>query len=282
MTTDEAFVDQVAMEEDTPVLFDGDTGQLPLVTRRALALLLRSRYVAAADHPAEWRAILSDQDVLESRLHDMFLQLVVDRDDEIAYKTQVRSDGLQIPVLLKEEPYRRVETLMMVFLRGAYRQQRNAGERAAYVDAEDLVEYALSFLAHGETNLAARRKEAENALTTLVRERVLVEESEGRFRVLPIIEVLLPVDRLQELTRWLREGGVASSEEAEDVVPDAPEPDAPELDAPESDAPESDAPELDAPEPEGAAAPVVVPTLADAAREPDDDSADDDSEETPA
>lgn len=273
MTTDEAFVDQVAMEEDTPVLFDGDTGQLPLVTRRALALLLRSRYVAAADHPAEWRAILSDQDVLEARLHDMFLQLVVDRDDEIAYKTQVRSDGLQIPVLLKEEPYRRVETLMMVFLRGAYRQQRNAGERAAYVDAEDLVEYALSFLAHGETNLAARRKEAENALTTLVRERVLVEETEGRFRVLPIIEVLLPVDRLQELTRWLREGGVASSaEETEDVV----------LDAPELDAPELDASELDAPEPEGAAAPVDVPTLADAAREPDDDSADDDSEETPA
>ncbi len=276
MTTDEAFVDQVAMEEDTPVLFDGDTGQLPLVTRRALALLLRSRYVAAADHPAEWRAILSDQDVLESRLHDMFLQLVVDRDDEIAYKTQVRSDGLQIPVLLKEEPYRRVETLMMVFLRGAYRQQRNAGERAAYVDAEDLVEYALSFLAHGETNLAARRKEAENALTTLVRERVLVEETEGRFRVLPIIEVLLPVDRLQELTRWLREGGVASSaEETEDVVPDAPE----------LDTAEPDATEPDVAVPEGAAdaaAPADVPTLADAAREPDDDSADDDSEETPA
>lgn len=230
MTTDEGFVEQVAMEEDTPVLFDGDTGQLPLVTRRALALLLRSRYVAAADHPAEWRAILADQDVLESRLHDMFLNLVVDRDDEIAYKTQVRSDGLAIPVLLKDEPYRRVETLMMVFLRGAYRQQRNAGERAAYVDAEDLIEYALSFLAHGETNLAARRKEAENALVTLVRERVLVEETEGRYRVLPIIEVLLPVDRIQELTRWLRAGGVPDDGTAgvvveDDDVPDDAEPD---------------------------------------------------------
>lgn len=253
MTTDEAFVDQVAMEEDTPVLFDGDTGQLPLVTRRALALLLRSRYVAEADHPAEWRAILADQDVLESRLHDMFLQLVVDRDDEIAYKTQIRPDGLQIPVLLKEEPYRRVETLMMVFLRGAYRQQRNAGERAAYVDAEDLVEYALSFLAHGETNLAARRKEAENALATLVRERVIVEETEGRYRVLPIIEVLLPVDRLQELTRWLREGGVA---------------------APAANGADDAAPEEVVDASDGA----VAPTLADAAREPDDDTADDDTD----
>ena len=99
-----------------------------------------------------------------------------------------------------------------------------------------------------------------------MRERVLVEETEGRFRVLPIIEVLLPVDRLQELTRWLREGGVASSaEETEDVVPDAPEPD---VAVPEGAA--------------DAAAPADVPTLADAAREPDDDSADDDSEETPA
>ncbi|MGP7961273.1 DUF4194 domain-containing protein [Sanguibacter sp. A247] len=221
MTSDEGFVDQVAMEEDAPVLFDGDTGQLPLMTRRALALVLRSRYVAAADHPGEWRAILSDQDVLESRLHDLFLQLVVNRDDEIAYKTQVRTDGLSIPVLLKEEPYRRVETLMMVFLRGAYRQQRNAGERAAYVDADDLIEYALSFLAHGETNLAARRKEAENALATLVRERVLVEESEGRFRVLPIIEVLLPVDRIKELTRWLRAGGTEARGEGAGAADDA-------------------------------------------------------------
>lgn len=199
-----AFVDQVAMEEDTAVLFDGDKGQLPYEARRAFALLLRSRYLSAADNPGEWRALLAHQDVLESRCHDLFLQLVVDRDYELAYKTQVREDGLAVPILLKDEPYKRVETLMMVHLRNAFRQQQGAGERVAFIDAEELVEYALSYLAQDETNLAARRREADNAIATLVREHVLDEVGEGRYRILPVIEVLLPVDRLHELARWLR------------------------------------------------------------------------------
>ena len=212
-----AFVDTVAMEEDSAVLFDGDKGQLPYEARRAFALLLRSRYLSAADNPGEWRALLAHQDVLESRCHDLFLQLVVDRDYELAYKTQVREDGLAVPILLKDEPYKRVETLMMVHLRNAFRQQQGAGERVAFIDAEELVEYALSYLARDETNLAARRREADNAIATLVREHVLDEVGEGRYRILPVIEVLLPVDRLHELARWLRNPGGADADGTADA-----------------------------------------------------------------
>lgn len=218
-----AFVDPVAMEDDTAVLFDGDKGQLPYEARRVLALLLRSRYLSAADNPGEWRALLAHQDVIESRCHDLFLQLVVDRDYELAYKTQVREDGLAVPILLKDEPYKRVETLMMVQLRNAFRQQQGAGERVAFIDAEELVEYVMSYLAQDETNLAARRREADNAIATLVREHVLDEVGEGRFRILPVIEVLLPVDRLHELARWLRAPAGAPVPDA--AVPDVVAPD---------------------------------------------------------
>jgi len=204
-----SFVEQRPMEADEPVLFAGDTGTLPYEARRAFALLLQRRYVASADHPAEWKALLAHQQVLESRCHDMFVELVVDRDYEIAYKRQVREEGLAIPVLLKDEPYRRVETLLMLFVRNRFRQERGAGQTAAFVDTEELVDYALGFLAHDETNLAARRREIDNAIATLVRERVLDEVAAGRFKVLPVVEILLPVDRLRELTRWLRSGRAA-------------------------------------------------------------------------
>jgi hypothetical protein len=206
-TASGTFVEPRPMEDDDPGLFAGDTGTLPFEARRVLALLLQRRYLAAADHPAEWTALLAHQQLLESRCHDMFVELVVDRDYEIAYKRQVREEGLSIPVLLKDEPYKRVETLLMLFVRNRFRQERGAGQAAAFVDAEELVDYALGFLAHDETNLAARRREIDNAVATLAREHVIDEVASGRYRILPVVEILLPVDRLRALTAWLRSGG---------------------------------------------------------------------------
>jgi hypothetical protein len=207
-----AFVAEPAIVDDDAALFAGDTGVLPYEARRALALVLQRRYLSAAGHPAEWKALLAHQNVLSSRCHDLFVELVVDRDYEIAYKRQVREAGLSIPVLLKDEPYKRVETLLMLFARNRFRQEQGAGERAAHVDAEELVDYAAGFLAADETNLAARRREVDNAIATLVREHVLDEVAEGRYRVQPVVEILLPVERLRELTAWLRGGAVVEPE----------------------------------------------------------------------
>ncbi|PFG43661.1 uncharacterized protein DUF4194 [Isoptericola jiangsuensis] len=212
----DGFVAARPMEDDVEALFAGDTGVLPFPARRALALVLQRRYVSAAAHPAEWKALLAHQNVLASRCHDLFVELVVDRDYEIAYKRQVREDGLSVPVLLKDEPYKRVETLLMLLARNRFRQEQGAGERTALLDAEELVDYASGFLAQDETNLAARRREIDNAVATLVREHVLTEVATGRYRVEPVVEILLPVERLRELTAWLRDGGAAT-----DAGPDA-------------------------------------------------------------
>ncbi|GMA25498.1 hypothetical protein GCM10025864_32570 [Luteimicrobium album] len=216
----DVFVEPTDIEDDVPALFAGDTGVLPYDARRALALVLQRRYLSAAVHPAEWKALLAHQNVLASRCHDMFVELVVDRDYEIAYKRQVREPGLNVPVLLKDEPYKRVETLLMLFVRNRFRQEQGAGERAAHVDAEELVDYALGFLPVGETNLAARRREIDNAIGALVREHVLDEVADGRYRVQPVVEVLLPVERLRALTQWLRGGAVVAADEPDPAAGD--------------------------------------------------------------
>ncbi len=215
------FAEPSALEDDEPALFAGDTGVLPYDARRALALVLQRRYLAAAAHPEEWKALLAHQNVLASRCHDMFVELVVDRDYEIAYKRQVREAGLSVPVLLKDEPYKRVETLLMLFVRNRFRQEQGAGERAAHVDAEELVDYAVGFLAAGETDLVARRREIDNAISALVREHVLDEVADGRYRVQPVVEILLPVERLRALATWLRGGTPAGDDGSDETDGDA-------------------------------------------------------------
>ena len=221
-SNDPAFVAPRAMEADREFLFDGDRGQLSYDARRALTLLLQRRFIEAADNEQVWQTILTHQDTLESRFHDMFLQLVVDRNYQIAYKLQIREDGLGIPILVKDESYKRIETLVLVHLRNSFRQQLGLGESAAFVDTEDLIDFAMSFTSLDETNLASRKAEAQAAVAQLSREGVLHEVEPGRFRISPVIEVLMPIERLQELAHWLENnaGGSASQPEPQEEISD--------------------------------------------------------------
>lgn len=122
----------------------------------------------------------------------------------------------------------------------------------------------------------------------LAKEGVIEEESEGRYRVTPLVEVVLSNDRLAELSAWLREqvraGGAVAEDEApgDDAVPAGDEAAEDEA-AAEDAAADDDAPAGDAVAPEGdraAEEPVDLgPTLEEAAAAPAAAPADDTTEE---
>lgn len=203
------FIPPVAMEDDPAELFAGDSGTLDADVRRVLVRLLQRRFLLAERHPAQWRTLLAHQQVIESRLHDLFVHLVVDHDRGIAYKRQVRSAELDVPVLLRDEPYSRAETLVLVHLRTVFQRERGAGESSARVDVEELEQTALTYYDPDDTNVASRQREIRGAVARLAKEGVIEEESEGRYRVTALVEIVLSNERLSELRAWLRSPGAA-------------------------------------------------------------------------
>ncbi|MFD2025112.1 DUF4194 domain-containing protein [Promicromonospora aerolata] len=199
------FITPVSMEEDPEAPFAGDTGTLDVAVRRVLVRLLQRRFLVADKNRAQWRTLLENQQLVESRLHDLFVHLVVDHDRGIAYKKQVRSAELDVPILLKDDPYGRAETLVLVHLRTVFQRERGAGETSARVDVEEVVQMVLTFFDPEDKNLAARQTEIRNAVRRLEKEGIIEEESEGRYRVTPLVEVVLSNERLVELRDWLRE-----------------------------------------------------------------------------
>jgi hypothetical protein len=199
------FITPVPMEEDPAAPFAGDTGTLDVAVRRVLVRLLRSRFLVADKNRSQWRTLLENQQLIESRLHDLFVHLVVDHDRGIAYKKQVRSAELDVPILLKDDPYGRAETLVLVHLRTVFQRERGAGETSARVDVEEVVQMVLTFFDPEDKNLAARQTEIRNAVRRLEKEGIVEEESEGRYRVTPLVEIVLSNERLVELRDWLRE-----------------------------------------------------------------------------
>jgi hypothetical protein len=203
-TTDSGFIDPVAMEDDPAELFAGDAGTLDAEVRRVLVQLLRRKFLLAEKNPVQWRTLLENQQIIESRMHDLFVRLVVDHDRGVAYKQQVRSVELDVPILLKDDPYNRAETLVLVHLRTVFQRERGTGETSARVDVEELEQTVLTYFDPNDHNLARGQQEVRKAVERLVTEGLLAEESAGRYRITPMVEVVLSTAKLSELEQWLR------------------------------------------------------------------------------
>ncbi|GIG20998.1 hypothetical protein Cch01nite_17220 [Cellulomonas chitinilytica] len=211
---DGGFISPVPMEEDPTELFAGDSGTLDADVRTVLVRLLQRRFLLADRNRAQWRTLLENQQVIESRLHDLFVHLVVDHDRGVAYKRQVRSAELDVPVLLRDEAYSRAETLVLVHLRTLFQREQGAGEASVRVDVEELERTALTYFDPDDTNLAANQREIRAAVTRLAKEGLIDEESEGRYRVTPLVEVVLSNERLGELREWLAEQSGSFAEQS--------------------------------------------------------------------
>jgi hypothetical protein len=221
VNVNEAFLDREAVEDydsaDGHAVFEGDTGKLTLPQRLCLVALLKHHYISAAKQPSQWATLLADGEIIASRLNDLFLDLRVDRELEVAFKVQVRAqEGGWFPPLLKETRYSREETLLLIFLRGRYTSDRQAGHDHVYVDREELIEHVAAHRPARATDVIGDNRKAENAVNNLADARILLGTSnvkdDRRFMVAPIIETLLTLAQLQALTEWLAQAN--SPEEA--------------------------------------------------------------------
>jgi len=201
-------------DETTFALFEGDEGRLDEPQRRAFVALLRSTYVSARTHADEWRAVLDGEHQLRSRLNDLFLELHVDRDREVAWKRQARSESQRraFPTLLRDVPYTREETIVLVYLRMRLRADPRPGLDQVVVDRSEITGHVAGFLPP-TTDRTRDESRVAKAIDRLVTARVLVKTSDpDRFRVASVVEVLLPLEQLRELEHWLRDATAAGGE----------------------------------------------------------------------
>lgn len=203
----QADVSEDEMTEDAPGadMFEGDSGTLYPEQRRCLVALLKHRYISAERHPEQWEVLLKDEGMIKSRLNDMFLELQVERDQQIAFKRQAVSyTGDPLPSLLRERAHTKEETIVMLALRQRFFAQRQEGEDHVYVERETLMEEIAERWPEDLTNRSAAQKKAGTAIDGLATAGVLLKTADpDRFRISPIIEVLLPIEKLRELMTWM-------------------------------------------------------------------------------
>lgn len=205
----DAFVTQDHEDDEADqtslAMFEGDTSTLFPEQRRCLHALLKHRYISAERHPEHWSVLISDQGAIKSRLNDLFLELHVDRDFQVAFKRQAGAETAEgLPSLLRDISHTKEETIVMVFLRQRFFAQRQDGEDIVFVDRQSLLDDVADQRPEHATHRAMDQKRADKAIESLVAAGVLLKTADpDRFRISPIIEVLLPIERLRALLSWL-------------------------------------------------------------------------------
>ena len=188
-------------EQSADVLFVNDTGELPLDTRRVLVQLLSGPSLEGRRHPRLWPVLLRDEQVIRRRLAELFLELVLDRDVQVAFTAQVAAEELDIPVLLRRAQLTFIDSVLLLFLRQRLTQAESHGERAV-IARDEMVENLMPYERAASTDRAGFSKRVNASIEKLKKHNILqkLRASEDRFEIAPTLKLLFSAEEIIALT----------------------------------------------------------------------------------
>jgi len=183
-------------------LYVGDVGDLALDSRRVLVQLLAGPSLEARRHSHLWPVLLRDETLIRSRLAELFLDLVLDRDMQVAFTRQADVGDLEVPVLLRRAPLTFIDSVLLLFLRQRLSQADVHAERAV-VATDEIVEYLTTYERAANTDRAGFVKRVQASIEKIKKHSILqkLRGTDDRFEISPTLKLLFSVEEIQALTR---------------------------------------------------------------------------------
>ena len=183
-------------------LFAGDTGELPLETRRVLAQLLAGPSLDGRRHSKLWSDLLRDEVIVRRRLAELFLELIIDPDLQVAFLRQADAGNLDAPVLLRSVPLTFLDSALLLYLRQRLTQADAQGERAV-AGADEMVEHLTVYERTVNTDRAGFSRRCQNSIEKLKKHSILqkIRSSDDRFEIALTLKLLFSADEILSLAR---------------------------------------------------------------------------------
>lgn len=181
-----------------------DRGRLADDTRRAIVALVRGPYLSAGRHPELWRALLRDRAAIELHLGNMFLEMVVDLERQLAF---VRNAELEVetPRVVRQLRLGLLDTALLLDLRQRLLHDVDVSGRV-FVDRAELEEALAAYRPQASTNLAGFARAVAAAIEKMRKAAILLLTSQPeRFEISPVLAVAFDADELAAVTRDLAE-----------------------------------------------------------------------------
>ncbi len=185
----------------THTLYQDDCGELPLDTRRALVQLLTGPAVDVHHHSKLWSILIRDEAIIRRRLAELFLELVIDRDTQVAFTRQADTGELEVPTLLRRAQLTFIDSVLLLHLRQRLTQASAQGERAV-LSTPEMIEYLTLYQHSSNTDQAGFIKRIYASIEKIKKHNILrkIRGSEERFEISPTLKLLFSAEEIQALT----------------------------------------------------------------------------------
>jgi hypothetical protein len=182
-------------------LFPGDTGELPVETRRVLVQLLAGPSIDARRHGKLWPALIRDEVLVRARLAELFLDLVIDRDLQVAFTRQADTGELDAPALLRRTQLTFLDSALLLFLRQRLTAADARAERAV-VAGSDLSSHLTLYEHALNTDRAGFNRRATAALKKMTQQKILIKlrGSDDRYEISPALKLLFSPEDIARLS----------------------------------------------------------------------------------
>ena len=180
-------------------LFPEDTGTCPLPVRHAIAALIKRRYISAEEDKIAWEGLMSDPDLVRSRLADCLLTLKLSRGAGIALAQQVELEDNTVPYKIKSITYfNNVQSLLITQLVTKYFADTAAGESIVWIEREEMVETMMR-LFEDASDVAYSDQLMKQAVSAMERNHYLRAVGDDRYQIMPIVGVVYTLDEIRAL-----------------------------------------------------------------------------------
>jgi hypothetical protein len=209
-------------QESDQALYQGDSGELSLDTRRVLVQLLAGPSLDGQRHSKLWPILIRDEAAIRSRLSELFLQLVIDRDLQVAFTRQAETGDLEVPRLLRRANLTFLDSIVLLHLRQRLTQAETHGDRAV-VSTDEIIDFLGVYEQAGNTDRVLFEKRIHAAIEKIKKHSILrkIRSSEDRFEISPTLKLLFSAEEIQALTRiyYDMRATEASSEQGDEMQP---------------------------------------------------------------
>ncbi|WP_105034498.1 DUF4194 domain-containing protein [Cryobacterium aureum] len=212
------------IEADTApatALWAHDTGVLGEQSRRALLELIKGPYLSGVTAPSLWSALLADETALRSRLHELFLDLVIDRVGEFAFVRNVSTTELKTPNTVRTAALTFLDTAMLLVLRQML--LAGEGEGRVIVGQDEVFEQLWVYRTPDRDEADFARRLNSSWLNMKNKLRVIhLAGVDDRAEISPVLRLIVDADQIQaigaEYRRIAAEGGGFDADTDEDVT----------------------------------------------------------------
>ena len=185
---------------DARALFSGDTGVLDIDTRRALVRLIRGPFLDGGADEKVWAALTRNESTVRDYIAELFLTLVIDLDDRIAFTQQAEEGEVSFPKLLRRVPLNLIDSALLLFLRQELSAVSGTGQRAI-VGVDDISAQLLPYQREGVTDHSILARRINAAITKMRDNGILRSTStDSRFEISPVLRILFPPEQIAALT----------------------------------------------------------------------------------